>query len=364
MLERNIQSGPLLHRLLFDQAGVAMIAADLEGRITAWNHAATRLFGAGSSEMLNTDWSSVVPGDERAHARSGMLRALQDGAVTDFEFDLRDEHGRSRRLAAIVTPIADSEGNRIGGLACVRDITNRAALQERLAQQHKMAALGELAGALSHHLNNILGGIVTSVDFALDSHDPNVMARVMETSAAALTRATTLMDSLLAFAEGDFRDAGLSDLGEVLVQQIQRYESRIAAASIHLRVELRPIPVVEVPNNQMSTVIGNLLDNAIEAMPSGGTISVTLSNDEHDCMIQIVDTGVGLDEANAGRIFEPFFSTKRQDSEERLSRGLGLAVAHGMIKSMHGTIQVRSTPGHGAAFEVRVPLPQTRSAKP
>jgi PAS domain S-box-containing protein len=360
----SIASSDALRRLLFDQAGTAMVAADLTGRINAWNHAAALMFGAGANEMIGANWTSIVPLEERAEAEVMMARSLREGESSELEFAFRDERGESRRLAAIITPIADAQGERIGGLACVRDITNRMILIERLAQQSKMAALGEMAGALAHHFNNILGGVVTSVDFALASGNPDILGRVLEKTAAALSRATELVENLLAFAEGDFRDASLSDLSEVMVEIVEGLDQRLRGTEIGVQLDVRSIPVVEVPRSQVLTVVSNLIDNAIEAMPEGGTLTVSLGADDANAIITIGDTGHGLDTEAMGRIFEPFFSTKGRSATGRSSRGLGLAVAHGVLKVLRGDIRVKSTLGEGTTFEVRLPLRRNEGSGP
>lgn len=355
--QSNLVQSESRYRLMFEQAGMAMVAVDPAGNVVAWNRAAGRMFGAGAEEMTGTHWSQLVPLNERPEAQTHFDACLGEGRSGEFEFMLRDERGEIRRLATVVTPIQLADGSGAGGLACVRDITNRMILQQRLAQQSKMASLGEMAGALSHHFNNVLGGVVTSVDFALASGDPQILTRVMEKTATALTRATGLLDNLLAFAQGDFRDATLCELGEVIVDLIARTEGKLAGSSIRLEVNLHVIPVVEVPRSAMQTVLGNLVDNAIEAMPAGGTLTIELDATSTQAFVRIGDTGCGLDEESLTRIFEPFYSTKRKDDMGKLGQGLGLAVAHGILKVLHGTVHVSSMLGAGTTFEVRLPLP-------
>jgi PAS domain S-box-containing protein len=356
--DRPVEFGADYHRLLFEQAGMAMVAADLQGRVTTLNHAARRMFeSTAGGTITGSDWITLLPPESREQAGRLFRAALAEGAVGEFEFTLDDEYGTTRRLAAIVNPIIDPAGRRVGGLACVRDITNRLRLQERLSHASKMAALGEMAGALSHHFNNILGGIVMSVDFALASGEVNVLTRVLERTAAALGRATTLMDNLLAFAQGDFRDATVAELGEVVLDVITQTEPKLRGTDLVIEEQLQNIPVVAVPRAAMNTVLTNLIDNAIEAMPHGGTLTISLDADEHHAIVQIGDTGVGLDEEAQRRLFEPFFSTKKFPGDNERGRGLGLAVAHGIVKVLHGTVQVTSQVRQGTVFEVRLPLP-------
>jgi PAS domain S-box-containing protein len=346
------------YRRIFDQAGMAMVAANPEGKVIGWNHAASRIFGAGLEEMLGVDWLSIVPSAQRDQARRASAASFARGETTEFDFATHDSQGVKRRFAAVVTPISATSGEHIGTLALVRDISNRAVLEKRLAQKSKMAALGEMAGALSHHFNNILGGVVTSVDFALASQDPQLVMRVLEKTAQALGRATGLVDNLLAFAEGGYRDANLGELGEVVIVLVRRTEARVAGTNIRFEADLRPIPIVEVPSSALLTVLSNLTDNALEAMPEGGLLRITLERREWWAVVRVSDTGCGLDEEAITRIFEPFYSTKERSSAGRmLNRGLGLAVAHGILKVLNGSIHVTSTVGEGTEFEVRLPLP-------
>ena len=343
-------------RLLFEQAGAAMVAVDLNGSIVAWNHASVRMFGAGAAEMIGTDWTHLIPADAREQVTEVLERALHTGALQEFEFSLRNPKGDPRRLAVIVTPLATHDGTRVGAIMCVRDITNRVVLQDRLSQQMKMAALGELAGAFSHQFNNILGGMVTSIDFALASGDYAIMQSVMEKSQTALARAGHLVERLLTFAEGDFRDAGLCDLGELVCHHVDRLEARLAGTNITVNARIEAIRTIEVPATQTGILLQNLIDNAIEAMPDGGTIAIELVPEDAWAVLRVADTGVGMPDKARQRIFEPFFSTKRSGETDKSSRGLGLAVVHGIVKVLGGSIEVRSRPGGGTVFEVRLPL--------
>lgn len=352
------------HRLLFNQAGMAMVAVNHDGHITAWNRGAQRMFGASSAEMLGSNWESIIPLEERERAMSLMDECLDQGEVAEFEFAMRDELGNRQRLAAILTPIAAADGEPLGGLACVRDITNRMVLQERLAYQTKMAALGEMAGAMSHHFNNMLGGIVTSVDFALASRDPDVLTRVLENTATKLSRSTDLVSNLLAFAEGDFRDASYCELGEAVIEVAEETKERLSGTNIELESNIELIPVLPVPRAALLTMMRNLIDNAIEAMPDGGKLTIALSDKGTLAEVRITDTGHGLDEKTISRIFEPFYTTKRTDQDPAFSRGLGLAVAHGILKVLKGDFYVTSSPGHGSEFQATLPYTDANASTP
>lgn len=343
--------------MLCQHTGMTIIATDADLRIQFWNRAAARMFGAASEQMYGATLLSVIPQESRAHAEQVLRNALSDGAICEFEFCSPDAQGDRRKLAAVVSPIVNDEGTIIGVSASIRDITRRIVLQEQLAQNRKMASLGEMAGALAHYFNNILGGIITSIDFAMTSDAPAMQKRVLEQTATALARASELGDSLLTFAEGDFRTVDLADLTEILLETIEEAEPALRAAKIEMDVHTDSIPVTEVPGVQIKTVLNNLIDNAAEAMPDGGKLTVELSPIDGGYRIRVTDTGCGISEELLDRVFEPFYSGKSSDGpdDKHVGPGLGLAVVHGILHVMGGRISVESKIGEGSTFEVVLP---------
>lgn len=345
-------------RLLFEHVGVALVATDQELTIRAWNTAAARMFGAGAERMIGTPLVHVLP-HERRHVAEHLLRsAVISGEASDLEFHDRDAQGRTRELIASIAPIVTEGGDRVGASMCIRDITRRIALQNELNHSRKMAALGQMAGAISHHFNNTLGGVITSIDFASASDDPNVKERVLAQTSRALLRVTTLVNGLLAFAEGDQRASDLCDFTELLFELADDLETDITGKGIEFILNVPKMPVLPVPRVQMMTVLHNITENAIEAMPNGGSLRIDASMEKDILRVAIHDSGAGLDENALSRLFEPFYSTKRGailGSEQ--AKGLGLAVAHGIVQVLGGSISVSSKLGEGSTFYVAVPKP-------
>ena len=354
-------------RMLCQHTGVVVVATDADMQIRFWNQAATRMFGAAPNQMIGAALLSVIPQDDRAQAEQMFRRALSEGEIGGFEFCYRDAQGNRRQLAATVSPVVDDGGSILGTSACIRDITRRIILQEQLAQNRKMASLGAMAGALAHYFNNILGGVITSVDFALVSDAPLMQKRVLEKTAKALARASQLGDGLLTFAEGDLRTADLADLTETLIEVTDRMEAELKSSGIEMEVRVDPIPVTEVPGVQFRTVLNNVIDNAVDAMPNGGKLTIELRPIEGGYRVRVADTGCGVPEELMDRIFEPFYSTKSLGGTggEDARSGLGLAVAHGILQVMGGGISVQSRAGEGSTFEITLPtaprLPPSRA---
>jgi len=335
-----------------EHAGIALIAADRELRIRTWNAAASLIFGASADSAIGTPLSHIIAGEERAEGLRLANEALRDGAILNFEFRHRDGHGRPRSLIATFSPIVDDQDRRVGVFTCIRDITRRISLENELANRRKMASLGEMAGALAHHFNNILGGAVTRVDFALTTDNPDFREKTLRQTSEAIGRVTKLVDSLLAFAEGDVRHGDLCDLTEVVLLVADYMEPELAGDDVKLELKLNKIPVTPVPRAQMVTVLENILHNAVDAMPHSGTASVETSVVDGVVTLAVTDTGCGMDEHALQRIFEPFFSTKNQSGDTGGHPGLGLAVAHGLLHVLGHKIAVSSQTSHGTTVTI------------
>ena len=346
------------YQQLCEHLGVAVIATDLDLNIRTWNAAAARMFGAGAERMIGTPIASVIPQGDRAAAGQTLRRAIATGQTFQYEFQHRDAEGKRCELAGTIAPIVSESSACVGVSVCVRDITRRIQLQDELSESRKMGALGALAGAIAHHFNNILGGVVTSVDYALASDNPAITRRVLKQTGEALQRATTLLNGLLSFAEGDQRAEDLSDFTEIVYEVANEVERMIEGRDITFDLEVGALPVMPVVHLQMYTVLRNIAQNAIEAMPRGGRLSIDVSLENGQVVTRVRDTGVGLDESAISHVFEPFWSTKRVLSSPTTSAegtGLGLAIAHGLLQTIGGTISVSSEVTKGSCFTVSLP---------
>ena len=165
---------------------------------------------------------------------------------------------------------------------------------------------------------------------------------------------SNITKSLLAFAQKDVGGEDLADLTEVVLTFTSLIEKSLAEKHIELDLQLSPTPVLPVRVDWMHTVLGNLLDNAEEAMPKGGRVDIEVGADAKTVWVKFSDQGLGIKPDEWQRIFEPFYTTKGLTGDGQQNQpGLGLAVVHGLVKKMGGEIDVSSTPGHGASFRMR-----------
>ncbi|HET8649568.1 MAG TPA: ATP-binding protein [Gemmatimonadales bacterium] len=313
------------------------------------------------------------PGD-RDTVREELDTAIRTGAPCEFDIRLVAPDGRHRWLTLRGQPEVGPDGKmrRVVGLAM--DITDRRRLEEQLVQSQRLEAIGRLAGGVAHDFNNLLTAILGYANFALRGLPPGSSARAdIEAIERAGQRAASLTGQLLAYARRQMVVPRVVDLGELLTG-MEGMLQRIIGEDIHLTTRIAPdLWRARIDPTQFEQVVLNLVVNARDAMPGGGTLTLEVSNrvidpvyaDGHSelvpgsyVMLEVADTGTGMDPDTRARIFEPFFTTKEQGK----GTGLGLAVCYGIVRQASGSISVYSEPGHGSTFRMLLPRADVASA--
>jgi signal transduction histidine kinase/ActR/RegA family two-component response regulator len=284
------------------------------------------------------------------------VRALEEG---DFSYPLTAAGGDE---VARVTRAFESMRDTLE-----RNQEQREQLEEQLRQAQKMDALGRLAGGVAHDFNNLLTVIKGNSDLALERIKPTDPVRGnCEQIRRVADRAAMLTRQLLAFSRRQMLQPKILDLNELIVE-MGRLLQRLLREDIEYKVQLgEPLGRVQADPGQMEQVLLNLIVNASDAMPKGGTLTIETENVCVDplyaqsrpplapgdyVMLAVSDTGFGMDTSIKARIFEPFFTTK----EPGKGTGLGLATVYGVVKQSSGYIFVESAPGTGARFEIYLP---------
>jgi signal transduction histidine kinase len=226
-------------------------------------------------------------------------------------------------------------------------------VQQQLVQASKLGAIGELAAAVGHEVNNPLTGILGFAELLmadLPESDPrHEEAAVIRDEAV---RARTIIRSLLEFARPRPPQRVISDVNELARSALGLVQYRAAEAEVRIVAEYGELPRLEVDPDAFRQVLLNLFNNAIEAMPRGGELRLTTFGEPDRIGVAVADVGVGMDEETRNRIFTPFFTT-RSGTDGR--SGLGLSVSRQIVESHGGTIEVESQPGQGSTFTIWLP---------
>ena len=351
---------------LCDTAGVALLSVDGGLTISYCNHTTADLLGRRIERVVGASLKDVLGGRDGAAMEKLARRAIRHGECGATEFRWENPDGGHQFLAATLSPIRDDRDRILGASVCFRDITRSIQLQDQLGQARKMRALGTMAGKFAHHFNNILGSVVTSVDFAKQCSDMRVMRKTMHSVASSLQRATTLLDELLAFADADHRDTDLADLTETILHFADDIKPALDGRNVEFDLKLARVPVIEVPRKQFLIVLNNLAGNALDAMMHGGRLSVELASDRDHVVCRIIDTGQGIVREDLEHVLEPFYSTKNPELGAGIGRhhGLGLSVALGIVHEMGGDIAVSSCPGRKTTIEIRLPVDPSQPLRP
>jgi len=346
------------YRRLCEQASIGIIVTDADYRIRMLNPTAAAFFGVQPADIIEKSIEVLVPASRRNITRKLLARAVAVSRPLEYRVR-RPEGSRKRCLSILVDPIV-RDGNVEGVCLWIRDMTRRMELEKRLADIEKLASLGKLAGGLAHHFNNIFGGIVTAVDFALSSGDLQTSRRTLEMISEGITKAVVLTRKLLEFSTPELPEQNLVDLTEAVLVFVEQAEPRLVAAGRQIEMELKTVPIIAVHPGKIRQVLETLLANAEQALgPRGGKIHLVLEADARQVRLLFSDSGPGIPGHLTDRIFEPFFTTRGSlggGSEGNL--GLGLTVARRLAEDLGATLTCRNNEGRpGACFTVSFPLP-------
>jgi PAS domain S-box-containing protein len=348
---------------ILESAMVGVWVFDRDGRTSFMNERMASIVGVTPEEGLAMPVAELVPAEMRA-ALAERLAARKDKTITAEErFRRRD--GTEGWAMFESGPVFDAEGRFDGILATVVDITERRLAEAQLRQAHKMEAVGRLAGGIAHDFNNLLSVILSYCDTLIPEWDGTSAGADLGQIRKAGLRAAELTRQLLAFSRQQVLKLTLVDVNTV-VESLLGMLTRLLGRNIQVHSLLSDdIWGVTADSGQLEQVLVNLVLNARDAMPSGGTLTVETSNLDLNGAVRshpelaagkyvrvaVRDTGIGMDPSVRSRVFDPFFTTK----EAGRGTGLGLSTAFGIVEQFGGHIGVESQPGIGSTFTVYLP---------
>ena len=371
---RELRASEQRFRALFEQAAVGVAYIDTPtGKLLEVNHKCAQIVGYAHEDLARLSFEQLLhPLDLPLYEQH--MGQLVQGEVPEFVVELRllDQRGMSVWVALSVSPLLRGGARSSRHVAIVQDISERKlaerqreTLEAQLRQAQKMEAIGTLAGGIAHDFNNLLTTMLGNLELArLEVEPGHAVIESLDAVDAAARRATDLVRQILTFSRKQPSQRSAIALAPVIADSVRLLRASLPAAiAIHLHLDDEAPPVL-ADATQIHQVVMNLCTNAWQAMRSErGRIDIWLDAVEmpappsgHDkparfARIRVQDTGEGMDARTLERIFEPFFTTKAAGR----GSGLGLSVAHGIVKEHGGTITARSRAGEGSVFEVLIP---------
>lgn len=336
--------------------GDAVIATNAQGRIQFVNRAAETLTGSSNEDCEGKPVGAVFRiFDERngAEVPNPVDKVLRDGKTGFGErIILRNPKGEEVPIEESAAPILSPEGNIIGVVLVFRDLTSRRMAQESARRSEKLAATGRLAATIAHEINNPLEAATNYIYLAKSSVSLDESRRYLSGADLELARAAHITRKALSFYRDSSRPV-VTNLAALLDEVLAIYGGRIRGTHVNVKVDSPPDVELLTLRGELVQIVSNLLSNALDALQPGGLLTITGRKIDQGIILEVEDNGEGIPAANLDRIFDAFFTTKRD-----IGTGLGLWVVKDLLQKQGGTISVESHtegPQRGTRFSLFLP---------
>jgi PAS domain S-box-containing protein len=386
------------YRQLTEAAPDAIVAADPQGNILLFNPAAERTFGYAPAEVVGQPLTVLMPAEYRQRHEQGFRRYLdaREPRVVGRSVELRGRRKDGTEFPLELSLSATDLGGDVQFVGMIRDLTERNRMRDMMAQAEKLASIGQLSAGVAHEINNPLAYVANNIAVLerdvrgimavleayerardrLDKVAPEAVAqvkalsdeldlayvrdnldRVLSRTREGIQRVTRIVQSMRGLARTgplQLEEAHIPDLVDMSLEIIR---GQLRRRGIAVELDYGPTPKLRCVATQISQVLLNLLVNAMQAIEAKGKagearIRVATRRLDQMMLIEVADTGCGIEPEHLPRLFDPFFTTKPVGE----GTGLGLSMSHGIVSAHGGRIEVDSRPGEGSRFRVYLPL--------
>jgi PAS domain S-box-containing protein len=349
---------------ILNATGDALVGVNNLRRITLWNPAAEKLFGWLAKEVQGREIEMLIPTDLR-ETQSRKFRKLLEGQKQGTGQKITFETSALRRdgntIPVEVTLSSAFIEGKLSGFAVFHEITERKNTEKILVQSEKMRSLGEMASGVAHDFNNSLTTILGNIKLLKETGVDKTVAEKLNAIEKAAKQGATTISSLQGFsntagdtAQSDIELLALKPLVEE-VRNLTRFRwkdlPQKEGFTIDFTVEAEEAPALQINGSDFKEMLTNIIFNAVDAMPEGGHIHLSVEQVENNVVLTVKDNGIGLSKDDAAHIFEPYFTTKG-----RGHAGLGLSIANRFVERHGGSIKVESVKGAGSTIKVEFPL--------
>lgn len=272
-------------------------------------------------------------------------------AKDNIETMIMSLNNEKRFLQMITAPVRDESGQIYRYIRLIQDVTEIKKLEDQIINSEKLASIGRLAAGIAHEIGNPLTSVSSFVQILREIEDDKFKQESLDTIYFHIRRISEILKQLSGFTKLPIGELKLCQINEIIEYSTRLIQYDKKAKNISIISELSPsLPETVVDYNQLSQVFVNLILNAFDAMPDGGTLTIRSYVEADNIVIEFKDTGIGIPKECIGAIFDPFFTTKVKGT------GLGLAISYNIIKKMAGTLTVESEIGKGTLFKITLPI--------
>ncbi|MGZ3331487.1 MAG: PAS domain S-box protein [Gemmatimonadaceae bacterium] len=344
----------------------AVVATDPEGIVIFWNAFAESLYGWAAEEAVGKPIHELTPAPFLRDHGGEIGQRGTGGESWTGEYLVQGKTGKAFPALLTTAPVRDARGAVVGYVRVSIDLTERRNLEEQFRQSQKMDAVGRLAGGIAHDFNNLLTVIRLNTEIIMEAFAPDdPRSDDVQQIRSAAERASTLTKQLLAFSRKQILQPRVLDMNSV-VATVEPMLRRLIGEDILIASSCGARGYLVADPGQLEQILVNLVVNARDAMPQGGTLTIETKNvvldetytSEHApvvpgryVMLSVADTGVGMSADTREHAFDPFFTTK----EAGKGTGLGLATVYGIVKQSGGYVWIYSEPGHGTSVKLYFP---------
>lgn len=288
-----------------------------------------------------------------------MWDTVNSGKVWVDEVENRKKNGDPFHTQLMISPITDYNNKIIGFFGIHRDLSEKKFLEKQLVHTQKMESIGTLAAGIAHEVGNPLASISSLVQVMLRSENDASLREKLELIKDQVSRISKIIRNLVDFSRPSTYELKLTDVNELLYKSLNIVKVGKKAKDIEFKTDLNlKLPLVPLIPDQIEQVFLNILLNAVDAInekeikKNENIISLGSNIDDNHLTIKISDTGKGMTNKEIDKIFEPFYTTKKEGK----GTGLGMWISYGIIKSFEGEIIVESKPGEGSTFLIKLPV--------
>lgn len=338
-----------------ESASDVILSTDSDGVVLTWNVAAERLTGCPSYQIVGHPFFERCAPDKKEEL-TRLFEKLKSGDTPHTgEWDLLAGGGRRIAISWVLSPLKGETGETVGVVASGRDLSERRRLEAQIIHAQKLAALGVMAGGIAHEIRNPLAVCSSAAQFLKNpTIGPELQGECIEKILSGIQRASSIIESLLRFSrpssESEMTEV---DLAEVIRESLRLFRSQAKVEKISISEDYPDVRVAVHGNaNLLQQVFLNVFLNALNSMPGGGQMNVSLSVRANVASVKMADTGCGITQEDLDKIFDPFFTL----SPAGRGSGLGLSICYSIVKQHLGNIEVHSTVGAGTVFTVELPV--------